>query len=345
MKKYELIQKDIEQKIHRRVYRENERIPSEKELMIKWGVSRITATKALTELTLAGYIYRVQGKGSFVAPFDSHLVPKAFKATHTVSPIMKKAAIILPGHEGSHNSMLIHGILDTLTFPEYFVSTFFVKSRDAENSALAHCKRNGYEGIILFPVDFEFYSEVILDMSMSHFPIVLVDRKFPGINVPTVTTDNLHGSHEAVNHLMSQGHKSIGFIACSSKSEQVSDLRFEGYRDAMLCNGLSVQAYFELKKNIDTVIEKIKDGSITAVLACNSSAASQLYDRCVSENTNIIKNLPIVCFDDPLGLDIDYIDQNSYEMGKVAAQKLKEFTVSGNPPQSTVLTPKLVIKK
>ena len=342
MTKYEMIQKDIADKIHRRVYKENERIPSEKELMREWGVSRITVTKALTELTLAGYVYRVQGKGSFVAPFNNHLSPKKSMPSSAVTPILKKVAIILPGHEGSHNSMLIQGILDTLTFPEYFVSTFFVKSRDAENAALEHCRRSGYSGIILFPVNFEFYSDVILELSVSRFPIVLVDRKFPGINVPSVTTDNIYGSLQAVKHLISMGHKNIGYIASSTEKEQVSNLRFEGYRDAMLINGLEVQAYFDFKKNIDGLIQKIKDGSITAVLACNSYAASYLYDRCAAENIYIPKDLSVVCFDDPVTKRFSYVDQNSYEMGRLAAKKLKEYAEGGEVPESAVLTPRLI---
>lgn len=43
------------------------RIPSESELVAKFGVSRMTANRALRELMDAGIITRVQGVGSFVA--------------------------------------------------------------------------------------------------------------------------------------------------------------------------------------------------------------------------------------------------------------------------------------
>lgn len=62
---YEIIQNDIIRKIQTGVYQEDDRVPSEQELIDIWKVSRTTATKALTELSLNGYIYRVQGKGSF----------------------------------------------------------------------------------------------------------------------------------------------------------------------------------------------------------------------------------------------------------------------------------------
>jgi GntR family transcriptional regulator len=44
------------------------RIPPERELCEQYQVSRITVRKALDELERAGYIYRKQGKGTFVKP-------------------------------------------------------------------------------------------------------------------------------------------------------------------------------------------------------------------------------------------------------------------------------------
>lgn len=44
-----------------------DRVLSERELTEQFGVSRMTARQALTELETLGYLYRVQGKGTFVA--------------------------------------------------------------------------------------------------------------------------------------------------------------------------------------------------------------------------------------------------------------------------------------
>ncbi len=45
----------------------HERLPSERELEESYDISRMTARRALSELEAEGYIYRRQGKGSFVA--------------------------------------------------------------------------------------------------------------------------------------------------------------------------------------------------------------------------------------------------------------------------------------
>ena len=76
---YEQIQNDLIDKIQAGEYRAGDRIPSEKEIAEQYGVSRITAVKALTELSLNGYIHRVQGKGSFANSLDKHLRPSALQ--------------------------------------------------------------------------------------------------------------------------------------------------------------------------------------------------------------------------------------------------------------------------
>ncbi len=50
---------------------EHSRIPSENELASQFSVSRMTARRALQELTKQGVLYRTQGVGSFVASAKS----------------------------------------------------------------------------------------------------------------------------------------------------------------------------------------------------------------------------------------------------------------------------------
>jgi GntR family transcriptional regulator len=62
------IKKEILSKIEGGELKENEKLPSETRLAEKFGVSRPTVRKALDELVFVGYLWRKQGKGTFVSP-------------------------------------------------------------------------------------------------------------------------------------------------------------------------------------------------------------------------------------------------------------------------------------
>jgi len=65
----------IQNKIETGYFLENDKLPSERELCNMYGVSRSTVRQAIQELEKEGYIYRCQGKGTFVAPkkFNQYL--------------------------------------------------------------------------------------------------------------------------------------------------------------------------------------------------------------------------------------------------------------------------------
>ncbi|GHT89652.1 transcriptional regulator [Betaproteobacteria bacterium] len=63
---YAQIKESLRERILEGDYREHERIPSESELMSRYGVSRITVRQALSDLENEQLIFRIPGKGSFV---------------------------------------------------------------------------------------------------------------------------------------------------------------------------------------------------------------------------------------------------------------------------------------
>ncbi|MGM0901254.1 MAG: GntR family transcriptional regulator [Bacillota bacterium] len=64
---YYQLKEKLKEKMKDGSWVENQRVPSERELMDQFKVSRATARKALTELMVEGLIVRKQGVGTFVA--------------------------------------------------------------------------------------------------------------------------------------------------------------------------------------------------------------------------------------------------------------------------------------
>ncbi|MCR4430899.1 MAG: GntR family transcriptional regulator [Tepidanaerobacteraceae bacterium] len=64
---YYQLKSELLEDIKKGIYREDEKIPSENELQKIYNVSLITVRKALSDLVQEGILYRIQGKGTFVA--------------------------------------------------------------------------------------------------------------------------------------------------------------------------------------------------------------------------------------------------------------------------------------
>lgn len=67
--KYYQVKTDILSKIQDGTYKAKERLPSEKDFMQHYDISRITIRKALDDLANGGFLYKIQGKGTFVGDF------------------------------------------------------------------------------------------------------------------------------------------------------------------------------------------------------------------------------------------------------------------------------------
>nr|WP_306803707.1 histidine utilization repressor [Providencia sp. PROV129] len=87
------VKQSIIEKIHTAKWRANDRIPSESELVSQFQCSRMTANRALRELTAEGLLVRLQGVGTFVAE------PKGQSALFEIHSI--EAEIIARNHKYS----------------------------------------------------------------------------------------------------------------------------------------------------------------------------------------------------------------------------------------------------
>jgi DNA-binding GntR family transcriptional regulator len=85
--KYEIIKQDLLQMIKNHEFIPGEKFYTEADIKRNYNVSSITAVKALNELTQAGYLYRIQGKGTYVSKSK-------------VSKNVKLSDIELHSHEG-----------------------------------------------------------------------------------------------------------------------------------------------------------------------------------------------------------------------------------------------------
>lgn len=138
------------------------------------------------------------------------------------------------------------------------------------------------------------------------YPVVCMMREVPFSKAPVVVANNQTGTEMATQHLLSLGHKRIGFLGGHSHTSDFHQ-RLNGYLNSMRSAGVSVpenwicpipQARDAGQQAISQLLAR--DRQISAVLCFSDVVAYGVYRYCQSHNMQVGKDLAVVGFDDNL---------------------------------------------
>lgn len=104
-----------------------------------------------------------------------------------------------------------------------------------EAYALDSLLRRQVEGIVYAAM---YHQVVDVPPAAKEVPLVLLDARSSDPEIPSVAPDERGGAFEATSHLISHGHKRIGFVE-NVESVPATNERLEGYRDALEANGIA----------------------------------------------------------------------------------------------------------
>ena len=130
------------------------------------------------------------------------------------------------------------------------------------------------DGLIIVPAGVE--SVHLANLAASGTPIVLVDRKLPGLRLDTVTVDNGPATQKIAELLIQAGHTRIAFITGPLFLSVLSE-RVDGYLAALTAHGLPRSdelirvTGLDTKAGYDETVRLMKlERPPTAIIACNS---------------------------------------------------------------------------
>jgi GntR family transcriptional regulator of arabinose operon len=351
---------------------EDEKIPSEKELMEQFGVSRITVANALAQLAKEGWIYRIPGRGSFVTQGVRGLIEQQkvdFKNEDNMLPLSvpvsrrKMIGFLIPTMEDFFSIRLVQGINKVLEGTDYYLVILITyNSKEREKEAIVELIQKGAVGLIIFPADAENYNEEILTLKLRQFPFVLVDRYFPGVETNYVCSDSFLGAQLAVDHLWDLGHRDIAICSDSPLPTVTVEDRISGYMDALkkkgaLINPALILTEFQIDyKNIHedhALYRYIKNRMATAFITLNAKLGLHIASIAKRLDLRVPEDISIVTFDDPSpGFDefgtFTYVAQSEEEMGiqatKILLDLLKTPSHQGMSYSKLVLKPQLKVR-
>jgi LacI family transcriptional regulator len=177
-------------------------------------------------------------------------------------------------------------------------------------------------------------------------PLVLVDRKIDGLNVPSVVTDNAEGIRLAVNHLVAKGHRRIGYlggpVSISSFRERLHAFRYALTRHRLRPTRYVVTKADPEEARLDAKAFLSGRSVPTAIIAAN-----------IWLTIGALRALPadfdIVGFDDLYLADmlrrpVTTVGHPVEELGRQAVRLLLEEIAHPGGHRQVVLPPRLVVR-
>ncbi|SEO74210.1 substrate-binding domain-containing protein [Paenibacillus sp. OV219] len=371
---YQKIQDYIRSLINSDGLKEGDRIPTEKELMERFNVSKITVVNALTGLANENVITRVPGRGSFVSSQASMMNavetrPAASSVVVRHEPVARASTksgiigLILPSIYDYFAARLTQGVQRALMEKGYRTVIMLSNSvLSVENEAIQTLMDMGAEGMLIFPVDEEQYNVEILGMKLSGYPFILIDRYLPGVETHYIAGDGRTGAELAVDHLWELGHREIAICSDSPIQTVTVQERIQGYMDALKKKGALINpahiitefAPFNEVKEDHPLYRYIRNRMATAYITLNSKLGMHVYRIARQCGLSVPDDLSLVSFDDPTAIAEDmsmftHVKQYEYEIGYEAANKLIEVIndkqAAEHKYSKVIVKPELVVRQ
>lgn len=287
--KYIRIAQHIKSMIRDNTLKPLDQLPSEEELMEQFQVSTITVRKAMEYLVKGGFVYRIKGKGTYVAERDTAI---------TEQEMIYLIFDFLSADLDASLSKIVQGIHRYFKNREYQLviedHTFFQAFMKGEK------KINPAAGMILYPnpensgaADYDLRKLYKDDIN-----IVCIDRQMGTQPVNYVGTNNHDAEYFLVQHLIDLGHKRIGFLFNEPQISAEME-RYRGYCDAMQNYDLAefIMPVTKISRMEDWR-EDVEKGKYTAILCVNDNTASVLIKSLRDMGIGVPTDISVAGFDD-----------------------------------------------
>ena len=208
-----------------------------KDIARELGVSVATVSRALKDSSRISQSQRERIKQYAQ---EHHFTPNYVAETlrHSRVRPQKIIGVIIPQFAHFYFASVLSGIEEEASARGYTIMV--AQSDEKYNREVRICK-SFYEhkvcGIIVSQAkDTQHYEhfQQLLDMGV---PLVFYDRICTGVNASRVVVDDYMGAFNAVTHLINTGCRRIAFYG-SPMTLEISKNRYNGYRDALLHQGL-----------------------------------------------------------------------------------------------------------
>lgn len=343
MYKYQEISNWVEEKIQKKEFVQGDKLPTEKELMDQFNVSRQSVRRAIQQLENKGILHTIQGSGTYISISEK--------------PHSNIIALVLTNYEDYIFPRKISGVYDVLQSAGYIVNLFFTDNHSSKELEIFHTLSSGsYAGMLLdgtqsaLPrLDNQLFQKVFQTI-----PCIMMDSKYTGYHLPCVALDDEQGGYLATKHLIENKHEKIAYIGRCEYKQGVS--RYKGYTNALLRYDIPINEKYVFWYTLESYqyLMTPESGALdalikecTAVFCYNDQVALDLYNILEAKGLRVPEDISIIGYDHALlpGFDkkLSSIDHPKEVLGRTAAKNLLQLIQNPTHDANHLFSPKLII--
>jgi DNA-binding LacI/PurR family transcriptional regulator len=348
-KKHHLISDTLRERIVAGEY--TGQIPGQRVLAEEFGVNFLTIRKAVATLVKEGLLDKQTGRGTFITRLRRN-------RTHNLAAILGGLSY---GFGGTHTK-LIEGIQkEASRLGHDLIYRPHLGDPQVERQAIEDLVSRGKcDGVLVWPTRNEG-SRAVETLKGHGIPFVVVmrlDARYRQ-DVSYVVDDDFEGGYLATRHLLDQGHRALGFVGRSARSEGADTFEEErwlgfikAHAEAGLSPGARVQADWLLKPEAKAgplskaFLKRIS--GLSGLVCVNDRVALHLLSLPEYTTLSIPGQMSIVGYDDIDAAELfnlTTIHQPLEEIGAEAVRLLIEEIEGGRTaPAQRKLAPRLVVR-
>jgi len=226
---------------------------------------------------------------------------------------------------------------------------------DKEKQSIEMFYSKRVDGVIFVPGGDN--DEHLRFLTEQDIPVVLLDKRVESLNVDVVLVNNVEGSKQLIEHLISLGHERIGIITGPLNSTTGKE-RLEGYLKALRNHSIPEDrdlikiGDFKKQSGYLLTLELFSLASPpTVIFACNNLLGLGAMEALKEREIRIPEEIGLVIFDDlPWFKYVDppltVVAQPSFRLGETAAQLLvNQIRKKRKKPKKVILDVELRIRQ
>lgn len=255
---------------------------------------------------------------------------------------VQEIAVIIPNTINSFFSRILQGINEEAQKFDLIVNLYLTNDDiEKEKEAIEIFIKKRIKGLILIRAKNEDENSLknLEKLDVNNIPLILVDRDLSNSNYSGIFLSNANAVYESINKLIKDNYKKIA-VLIGEKNSLNSKQRFEGYKKALLDNGilfdkqLILSGDFSIESAYDLTLTLLKKDNLPDVIF---SFTNELTIGCIKairdKNPKLLEKIKIFSFNKldttqySINFDISYIEHKTKLMGKKSVTILKNKLV------------------